>query len=435
MKKINIRHKKKNNKNKNKNKDKLIYLDTKKQNYTLYLTRHSYSTNNYYGATNSVFRQNDPFITIYGILNSELLSLHKRVKRQFNNICYVNVSLLLRTWITATILYLGQSKLNTLTLLVSPFLKEKDIRFLVGYRIASFVDVGNFNDNILIQLNNFVKQIIFLLKYTYYLPSKIRKHIHNKYINKQIIIYFSDLKYYKIIIGKHNIKCIQHLNDKNKELFKYDILIVNHTKLNDDIDKTINLNELNDEPDEFDININYINKLYKNVVKQYDKDIEKINNEYKLKLISDDDILLNYDKNLSYNINYMYKHYDDHNINSFLTWLNYLKNNKFILDNVNYSKFKNIFTLQNGNIHCVSHSHTMTDFKKIISKPTSNDKNITSNDNNWTLKLNIDYICNKLFLKNAFIYHGIKKPNKKQFDLIDINLDYNILNIKPKQYF
>ena len=111
-------------------------------NFDVEIWRHAYSCANlkkdktgYYKITQ--FQQtweNDPGLTVWGILTALKQSISDRYKPyyepQLNNDTFVHVSVLFRTWATAICLYLPNLEKDTssdssLTLIVSPFLKEE----------------------------------------------------------------------------------------------------------------------------------------------------------------------------------------------------------------------------------------------------------------------------------------------------------------------
>lgn len=100
---------------------------------TFFITRHAHSCNNLKEAKDgitSVFDrsiEHDPGITLYGCLAclSKTATLQElNDKRYTSDIVYV--SCLVRTWMTAILLYLPNVK-QTLHLIISPFIKEKHI--------------------------------------------------------------------------------------------------------------------------------------------------------------------------------------------------------------------------------------------------------------------------------------------------------------------
>ena len=85
--------------------------------YLFRFTRHAFSCNNlnkHLGILPHLYKADaDPQLTIYGILNTFLYSQSNKNKQKFtfkhNDPKQVYVSILIRTWMTATLLYLPPS--------------------------------------------------------------------------------------------------------------------------------------------------------------------------------------------------------------------------------------------------------------------------------------------------------------------------------------
>jgi hypothetical protein len=89
-------------------------------------TRHLASCNNiFYGKTVKAGRDFEPSAAMYGIFKTIEFAQKNENKSSFN-FNHVYVSNLIRTWITAVLLYGTNIKENdTLYLYISPYLKEK----------------------------------------------------------------------------------------------------------------------------------------------------------------------------------------------------------------------------------------------------------------------------------------------------------------------
>jgi hypothetical protein len=180
--------------------------NNKNKNQEIQITRHARSCNN------EGFWKRDPSIINRGIIQTIIFANKNRTKFTSD---YVYVSCLLRTWITAILLYsIGQTEL---ILHISPYLKEKHTKFIKHLpNSGKKIDKGNFPESFktsIRKLLRFLNSVESLLKnktnllnnkknLNFSLPTKIKiiieskeKHNYllyiykNKIINKKFITY------------------------------------------------------------------------------------------------------------------------------------------------------------------------------------------------------------------------------------------------------
>jgi hypothetical protein len=246
-------------------------------------TRHSYSCNNSIKTINFYNKLKDPNLTIWGIQRT----LEKFFENpKLYNSPYVFVSCLIRTWCSAILLYLPN--IDSITLLISPFIKEKHNTLFKG------LDIGNNPDNIKNQFNKFNK----FLKVAHFYCEKQNINIENK----NITIYFHKDFYLTFIIkrDKNNLIVIENnfKNIKNNKPYKYiesneypNSNILTDEKIKDDIifyKKNTNINKFiewiylltkpkkDDDPDNIFNNIKLNNihcVLHSNIMQEYLKSI------------------------------------------------------------------------------------------------------------------------------------------------------------------
>jgi hypothetical protein len=127
-----------------------------------YISRHLRSCNNIVDdlKLNVLKKIAEPSLSLWGTLTG--LSLTRDLKGRYNDRVYV--SCLLRTWITAIIEYLPHSRNNTITLVVSPYIKEKHAK-----GVASYADWGNFPADFKTQINKLIHFFEFLKLINYFL--------------------------------------------------------------------------------------------------------------------------------------------------------------------------------------------------------------------------------------------------------------------------
>ena len=138
---------------------------------TFYVSRHLRSCNNMVDdlKLNILKKIAEPSLSLWGILTG--LSLKRELRGRFNNRVYV--SCLLRTWMTAIIEYLPHCMDNTLTLIISPYIKEKH------NKIAPYADWGNFPTDFEKQLNK--------IKYFFEYLKLIKSFLNDSYSDTEII--------------------------------------------------------------------------------------------------------------------------------------------------------------------------------------------------------------------------------------------------------
>lgn len=362
---------------------------------TFYFSRHSHSFNN--EIKNYFKKHSDPVITLYGLISTVIFSQLKSSKKLFNS-NYVCVSVLRRTWITAILLYLSNVK-KTLNLLVCPYLKEKDIRWFVGYNMAKYFDIGNFKVSISKQIKSIVYTIIIILsiKKNFNLGNS---NIYHKFINKQIKIYFNDDKYYIIKINKNNILTYSIIKNIKQNIKKYNYILY---QKNNDIENSIK--ELLYSKDH---NLKYLNKQIKENLLKYKKEtIFKNLKNYKNISIINKRITNNYDVFNYYTEykEYMYNFYEyQKNLNYFMFWLYKLHLMNYQINNDKFTLFKELF--KENRIHCVIHNNIMKELLNYI----SNNNIGYLEHNNWTISLKINYNNqNSISYKKLFIRPGIPK--------------------------
>ena len=174
-------------------------IDTKSESFKYQFTRHLASCNNI-NKGKTFGKDYEPSAALYGIINTAEFS-------QFPSNSYdyaynhVYVSNLIRTWITAVLLY-GTHDPEELNLYVSPFLKENHMVFL-GKRN----EIGNFPKEIYHSAKKFQKFLTTLYDFSNHLPedyySKLPKIINlilpvKKDGSKQMIVFEKQENGYKI---------------------------------------------------------------------------------------------------------------------------------------------------------------------------------------------------------------------------------------------
>ena len=155
--------------------------NNKNKNQEIQITRHARSCNN------EGFWKRDPSIVNRGIIQTIIFAEENRNKFESN---YVYVSCLLRTWITAILLYsTGQTQL---TLHISPYLKEKHTKFIKHLpNSGKKIDKGNFPES-------FKTSIRKLLRFLNSVESLLKNK--KSLLNKKTNLNFSLPKKIKIII-------------------------------------------------------------------------------------------------------------------------------------------------------------------------------------------------------------------------------------------
>lgn len=110
-----------------------IHKPHKKDQQHFIFTRHLRSCNNmindrkmgFFSGLYNKFRE--PELSVWGVVTGLLTNIHVPEEITNTGIPKVYVSCLLRTWLTAIIKYLPHSTSDTFTLIVSPYIKEKDV--------------------------------------------------------------------------------------------------------------------------------------------------------------------------------------------------------------------------------------------------------------------------------------------------------------------
>ena len=117
-------------------------------------TRHLLSCNNIANFANKDY---EPSASVYGIISTIKFKLNDKNQDYFNS-NHIYVSNLLRTWITAFLLYgINNKPKSEITLYISPYLKE-----LHKY---GFIQMGNHPEDIYLTANKFLTFLITLQKY------------------------------------------------------------------------------------------------------------------------------------------------------------------------------------------------------------------------------------------------------------------------------
>lgn len=415
-------------------------------------TRHGYSCNNINTTLleKALYSDKDPSLTIWGIIET--------FKHGKDNIDYFNsnniyVSCLVRTWLTATLLYIHHvNKVNAnnkiILLNIVPFLKEKHMKILFSN------DKGNSPEVLTKQIN----KLILLLKYCFTFLSS-----NDINLFKDLTIIIKSLDLYNIslyIDNKLNIKTeinyikVRKLNripglikikdvsfksydnykfDDNNEYINYFKKIkshnlkssVNYTKLkiNNNILNTSAFNHFKNKTPNYDYNGLIFYKYGKNInffINWY------IDNKLKFQYFNTDAIYIDNSTYESINNesinNDKKKHTRKHNLQS-LNLSNYSFKNttKEIILNNTYDKC----------IHCVSHSKVMQQF--IFSLLNDNDEkhikeNIHFNDiintNSWSIQINmINYKFNDIYILNGVYTPSITYYKVKNTPLFFSNKD------------
>jgi hypothetical protein len=147
-----LQHERNNNKNTNRS---TIY--NKNKSFNISISRHGYTYANVLKGTSAQQYEKDAKLTIYGILTSlihgnELVDNEKKEGLiSVPNLIYVSV--LIRTWMTAIILYLPHNTDSIFTLVVSPFIKETG---------KGYPGLDNEPDEIPVQINNIISFLEYL---------------------------------------------------------------------------------------------------------------------------------------------------------------------------------------------------------------------------------------------------------------------------------
>lgn len=376
--------------------------------YELIITRHSHSINNAIPFYLFFNKLPDPFLTSWGLFATELLTYKNNInqqrklnKQKINIIC---VSILLRTWLTAIISHLASTK--KLILFICPYLKEKDIRYITGTFLASYIDIGNHNKPIIEQLYTICHSLKILINYaTIFIDSQ---YIKNKYHNKEILIYYNDLYYFSIEIHNHTIICYQHKNNIKLLLLILDIYISKS-----DINKN-NLIYINDIIyNSYQLIINTPNIItYHNL----SNNIIKLDKNSKFNYFKN-----NMDNNIHQYI-YYYHYEKNYNIEKFIKWLFILRDNIYFHS---HNKTKSIYTyieplFKNKKIHIIAHNNIMHEFLNNI---TNN--YCRYNDNNWSINIKVKHYNNTINIIKIYTMNGIPMPSKS---LIKHNKEISLFN-------
>ena len=427
------------------------------ENITFRFTRHGYSCNNINitYVEKAIKSDFDPSITSWAIMET---FEHGKINKGYFNSNKVYVSCLIRTWMSAVLLYIHHindylSDNKVLYLNIIPFLKEKHKGLLL-----KGLDTGNYPDKLFNQINkfhDFLKYSIKLLRDSKMLFQNLTIIIKSLDLytitfnideNYEITIKINDIditkinNIYKAIMIKKNID-LSGLKLTNVELndhyINYLIQVKNHlysttetkTENESTIERYSKLTLI--------LNSNKIDETkYKQYKNKYNDNVNEKNYEYSG--------LIFYEKerNLNYFINWFIdnKLYNDNEITSQYNYENNQANNTVnerriaqrtqrIEDNLPSETFvggeTQIFSSKNLEeiisnskkiIHCVSHSRVMQQFLfSLLSK--NNKKTLQINEyfkkltdtNSWSIQLNINtskYIDND----NIYILYGVEKP-------------------------
>lgn len=407
-------------------------------------TRHGYSCNNINTTLieKALYSDRDPSLTIWGIIET---FKHGKENIDYFNSNNIYVSCLVRTWLTATLLYIHHvNKVNSnnkiILLNIVPFLKEKHLNLLLAN------DKGNSPE----VLNKQINKLILLLKYCF------------TFLSSDDINLFKDLTIIIKSLDLYNIS----LNIDDKLNIKTEVNYIKIKKLNN-IPGLIKIKDVSFKSYDnykFDDNNKYIN-YFKNIKDQKLKSSVnytklKINNNilntsaynrFKNKTPNYDYhgiTFYNYKKNINFFINWyidnkLKAQYFDietiytNNLNSTYESINDDKNNKnkhtrkhkLQTRNLNNYSFKNTtkqMILDNTYdkcIHCVSHNKVMQQF--ILSLLNKDDKshikknthfNNIINTNSWSIQINMNnYKFNDIYILNgvytpSITYYKVKNP-------------------------
>jgi hypothetical protein len=244
-------------------------------NTTFIITRHGYSIANYIKDKSALVYhklnlyqqhqhnfESDPSLSLWGILTSiyrgSLLNNEEKMNLETNysDPNYINVSILLRTWISAICLYLPYVTGNTITLVVTPYISESGFTpdnksDKVDKQIKKFISFLNYlkelkeilesvnNDSSIQQnqdsfLNIIMKQFMALYNFIFNPGNKIIiKHIYGEYkidssslnssphiIEQKIKIYNGVCKPHKEALKKMMTEC-ETLSSKYNGMCNY----------------------------------------------------------------------------------------------------------------------------------------------------------------------------------------------------------------------
>lgn len=337
---------------------------------TFIFTRHAYSCNNLNKGLlkKAQYNDKDPSITFWGLINTYKQGL---INNFFAN-NEVNVSILLRTWITTTLLYIHRC--DKLSLYIKPYLKEKHLKVPV----ISKIDTGNAPDTFkqqIIKYIRFLKTILFIIN-----GLRLKDNITGKSIN---IIY----NHYNVQIRINKTGSISLKVKKNR-------INITATFINKDI-KTITMKKIDIEY------IKYLNSLQKNI---------NVKHKKKLLLHQKLNYYFDYEKDASYLSNL--KYYEKFkNLKKYINWYynNVVNNNDKDNDNIN-------------KIYNVCHNHVMSEFLKVIGINKDIIK-LNKHANSWTFEIKCKLINNnnssKIQISEIKIYSGIpySKVNGKEYSV------------------
>ena len=148
------------------------------------ITRHGESCNNVDAGANTWGKDMDPTLTIYGIVSALVFS-HFNHDIYQQNVSSIMVSNLVRTWITAFLLYGGKttteslfvSRLNELNLYVCPHLRE----------VMDIVAQGNFPKPLFKTLERFLESLNKICEVITQIPDKLLNKEISDFIDTSIL--------------------------------------------------------------------------------------------------------------------------------------------------------------------------------------------------------------------------------------------------------
>jgi len=382
---------------------------------TYYISRHLRSCNNIIDDKKmSILRKYaEPSLSLWGTMTG--LSLDRSIEGDFQNKVYV--SCLVRTWFTAIIQYLPHCSENKITLIVSPYIKEKHVKGLKN------LDLGNipvsFSEQIK-KLQNYFRFLNIIHKYfkTFHtendIVNRMQKNLDKIMNNTTIIISFI-----------HNRDFT--LRYENEEL-----ILVTETEI--ELNNFHPYSEYKAKENEFQLqkggNERINTYIYKNLnpfllQKKTKSKIDNINFE-------DTNIPLNkikIDNNKIKKVNIYTHYFGKEGFFLFMDWV------------VKYAEDKS------SSIYVVSHSNIMQDLlvnicQQITNNPKLKKKSLESCNENlsiirkqniWELILTVqnNMDTDSLLLVSVGVREGEDPPNEDVIKNIDINEEWSCMKEMP----
>lgn len=200
-----LQHESKNENDNNKNTNRLTIYN-KNKSFNISISRHGYTYANVVKGTTAQQYEKDAKLTIYGILTAlihgnELVDNEKKEGLDsIPNLIYVSV--LIRTWMTAIILYLPHNSGEIFTLVISPFIKETG---------KGYPGLDNEPDEIPLQINNIISFLEYLksiseVEFSNPIINENLTNINNFFIKKGVVNIYTTIDNYSIYLENNTFK-------------------------------------------------------------------------------------------------------------------------------------------------------------------------------------------------------------------------------------